>query len=618
MRFYSFMPFMSFTISATMALMGLAAPSPARASTEDEIALKKYYEQTIFDLPFKVTKTAWSDADEEAFGQFIVRIGQAIKARRCGDINACLRHPKINPYAAQDPEGIVFYTDCGRFPYLLRAYFAYHNGLPFEYVTGVRMADRPYSSAPDRDDQLPKATLQNSPYGNIIRARGGSSLARQMSQFPNFQRYLMRVMDAVSTRVLRVGPLSPNYDESDVYPVTLDRNGIRPGTIAVANGHVMVIWNIDPKGNISIIDGHPGGFVQHHLLDRTKLQRSRPDHGLGFFRFRPMRIEGAQTAWDGTLYGGDVETAKDRELYSQGKYSLDQWFGPGSNVQPGSRVDPNAYKQAFRDVDFFTYLGAQMRQAGSVAQADEAMDLIFDDMCGQVKAREKTVNAGIKSGLGQRPHPAALPADIYGSSTEDKNWEPYSTPGGDGRLRDSVRNALQTAIAQFRLAKSGSPQVVFKGGPKDYQTAVRARLARIAKTCGIAYLNSNGQSVRLSLNEVFSRLNRLSWDPYMCPEKLWGAADSEFATCRDQDAGNRWYDAEASIRNTVGKQNDDDVLVVHSDRPITLEMLESGAYVDRPSKEPIALGTSKAPLMNLDGYLASEAFLKALDQGQRP
>jgi len=104
----------------------------------------------------------------------------------------------------------------------------------------------------------------------------------------------------------------------------------------------------------------------------------------------------------------------------------------------------------------------------------------------------------------------------------------------------------------------------------------------------------------------------------MCPEKLWGAADSEFATCRDQDAGNRWYDAEASIRNTVGKQNDDDVLVVHSDRPITLEMLESGAYVDRPSKEPIALGTSKAPLMNLDGYLASEAFLKALDQGQRP
>ncbi|MES2854314.1 MAG: hypothetical protein V4692_00545, partial [Bdellovibrionota bacterium] len=94
-------------------------------------------------------------------------------------------------------------------------------------------------------------------------------------------------MDAISTATFRVGALSPNYSLSDVYPVKIDREGIRPGTIVHSTGHIYVVTEVDSRGNISMIDAHPDNSVTFKMFDSSKLARSRPDHGLGFFRFRP-------------------------------------------------------------------------------------------------------------------------------------------------------------------------------------------------------------------------------------------------------------------------------------------------------------------------------------------
>lgn len=593
------------------ALLVITSASWALAETpdpEDKAALKKYYGQRIFDLPFKVKKLEWNEDDENGYSKFVYEIGKGVATGRCGRATDCLRDPKINPYASRDPEGIIFYADCARFPYMLRAYYAYHNGLPFEHVLSIAISPRPYASAADRDSQLPTAQEQDSPYGNYIRKRGHSNLPRAAGAAPNFQRYLMGVMDEVSTRVLRVGPLTPGYELSDVYPVQINRDGIRPGTLIAANGHAMVVWNVDANGTVYFIDGHPGAYVQAHPFERSKLQRSRPDHGFGFFRFRPLRVEGGSVGPDGAIYGGKIVTAKDQDLFAAGKYSLDQWFGPGSNVAPGTKVDPSLWRTAYRDVDFFDYVDSKLRQSGSQQQADEPVALAFSALCAQMRDRKITVDGGIAAGLGQWPHPEALPQNIYSAAGD---WERFATPSVDGRMKDGVRSALRTAIHQFRAAKSGSPSVVFKGGAKDYQARLRKRLAKVAKSCPITYVNSEGATVTLGFHQVLARLNRLSFDPYMCPEKLWGASDDELSTCRDLDEGSRWYNSEQAIRNTVGKQVDDQ-LVVRSTRPITLDMLESGTYVDQPISSDIALGTSKVPLMNLDAYLASKAFLRAL------
>ena len=116
------------------------------------------------------------------------------------------------------------------------------------------------------------------------------------------------------------------------------------------------------------------------------------------------------------------------------------------------------------------------------------------------------------------------------------------------------------------------------------------------------------------MNEFSNRLNRISFDPYMCAEKSWGATGAELQTCRDADRGNQWYNAEKNMRNVIGKTDIDGNSTIRSDRPITLQMLQDDSLVDQPTASIINLGTKRIPVMNLDATFASDVFLKKLAQ----
>jgi len=79
-----------------------------------------------------VTKAEWTEADEKGFGEFVRAIGHS----GCTTSVACLKDP-ANPYRSSDPKELKFLADCADFPYMLRAYYAWKNGLPFGYVNGV-------------------------------------------------------------------------------------------------------------------------------------------------------------------------------------------------------------------------------------------------------------------------------------------------------------------------------------------------------------------------------------------------------------------------------------------------------------------------------------------------
>ncbi len=49
------------------------------------------------------------------------------------------------------------------------------------------------------------------------------------------------------------------------------------------------------------------------------------------------------------------------------------------------------------------------------------------------------------------------------------------------------------------------------------------------------------------------RLFALSFDPYQCVERRWGAASAELATCQDGHAKRRWYAAEQGLRNQIDR-----------------------------------------------------------------
>jgi hypothetical protein len=591
-----------------------AQPNDGGGELEDaKVALAEFRNQPQLDLPMYVVRPDWAPADEIQFAKFINQLGRAISSKQCNTVKTCMQSPKANMYAPLDAPGLVLYSDCADFPYFLRSYFAYHNGLPFGYVNSVRMNMKPVASGNDLDSTLATKREDTSPYGNTIVSRGGADTAKEPGWEPNYIGWVSRLFDAVSTRTFRVSPLTGNYSMSDVYPVKIDRQGIGPGTLVHTTGHLMVVWDVDAKGMVQAIDAHPDGTVQFKKVQKSTFDRSRPDQGLGFYRFRPMHLVGARLSPNGAYYGGKVTTTSDQDLYNAGLWSVEQWFGPGSTIAPGTKVDPSAYKSSFAKVDFFDYLATQMRDANVILQADDLVGDALQSLCSSdIQQRQATVNQALSASppIPSMQHPSSIPADIFGE--EDAVWGPLSSPGSDVRIRASIRDVIKYAVNQFRLAKSGDSHVRYDGTPDQYVASIRAKLDAIGKSCMVQYKNSVGNVVKLTMNDVISRADRISFDPYDCAEKRWGASGQELATCRDQDPKGIWYKAEQPIRNVLGKLTDSNVSTVRSNSPITIQMLNDPSLIDRPDDSSVNLGLSRPPIKNLDVNFASPKFIELL------
>src|SRR3954467_8118027 len=81
---------------------------------------------------WRITKTEWSAADEKGFGDFVRKIAES----GCTTSVECMRGAG-NPYRNSDPASLVFHADCAKWVYMLRAYYAWKNGLPFSYVDKI-------------------------------------------------------------------------------------------------------------------------------------------------------------------------------------------------------------------------------------------------------------------------------------------------------------------------------------------------------------------------------------------------------------------------------------------------------------------------------------------------
>jgi hypothetical protein len=71
----------------------------------------------------------------------------------------------------------------------------------------------------------------------------------------------------------------------------------------------------------------------------------------------------------------------------------------------------------------------------------------------------------------------------------------------------------------------------------------------------------------------------MSFDPYQCVERRWGAEGAELASCRDGALKRRWYAAEQGLRNQIDRTYE-----ARMDFP--LEELESGGPGTGPTQPP--------------------------------
>jgi len=78
-----------------------------------------------------------------------------------------------------------------------------------------------------------------------------------------------------------------------------------------------------------------------------------------------------------------------------------------------------------------------------------------------------------------------------------------------------------------------------------------------AAECHITYTRSNGSHITFDYEQARRRLFDMSFDPYQCIERRWGANSGyEFAPCADDAVKTAWYEAERNLRNQIDRTYD--------------------------------------------------------------
>ena len=505
---------------------------------------------------WEVYKAAWGPEDEAGYGAFVTAIGRS----DCTSIDACLKD-KANPY--RSPVDPHLPGDCADMAYVLRAYYAWKNGLPFSYQNAMRTADR------SRED------LRYSTAGNVVAGR--RQILNYVTDAPSF---IARIGGEVSTAMFRTDPESGGgVSHDDFYPVKIERGAVKPGILAYdIYGHVGIVYDILDDGRVLVVASHPDNSVTRTAYG-PNFMRSKPALGAGLKAWRPIRVEGAKKDADGSLAGGRLHAPENAELAD---FSMEQYLGNAPH--PSGEWHYGEFKFQGRTLKYYDYVRRKLAAPGFAYDPVEELRFGLQTICGDLKARKAAVDASYASRVHLKPHPGKLPPNIFGTYGE---WEEYSTPSRDARLKVSfieLRRDIQRLVED---ATAGEPGVVYEGG--DLPGDLVAAFEEEKNACSFTYRRSDATRMRLDLAHAMQRLWDLSFDPYHCPERRWGASGAELETCTDDSVKTQWYNAQRFLRYQAERTYDVrmDFTLNELKPPMTAAPEEGGLGVEAPADADI-------------------------------
>lgn len=547
-----------FIISAAAATAQAAIPAPVNTGKE-----------------WKVYKDNWSPADEAGYSAFVQALGRS----SCASLHECLASD-ANPYRSDnDPE---LRGDCADMAYILRAYYAWKNGLPFTFQNAMRTADG------SRED------LRYSTAGNVVASRRGVR-----NQIADAHAYLQSIGGEVSTAMFRTHPeTGGGRRHDDFYPIEITREAVKPGVIAYdIFGHVGIVYDVLEDGRVLIIASHPDESVTRSTYG-PNFMRSKPALGAGLKAWRPVKVENAARHPDGSLKGGVFRAARNQDLAD---FSLEQYVG---NVPHPSGVwHYGEYRYGDRNYPYYDYVRRKLAEPGFSYNPVEELRFGLQTICGSIKARKVAVDNAVSSRVYLRPHPERLPKNIYGTYGE---WEDYSTPSRDARLKVSfieLRRDIQRLTNDYQNGHDG---VHYDGG--DLAADLLAAFNEEADACTITYWRSDMSRMRLTLAHVMERLFDLSFDPYHCPERRWGARGAELETCTDDAVKTQWHNALRFLRYQAERTYDVrmDFALNELKPPMIAPPEEGGLGVEAPADADI-----RAFILSLSPRLVAETAAPA-------
>jgi hypothetical protein len=474
---------------------------------------------------WQILKPEWTAEDEQGYSDFIQKIGES----NCDTPDDCI-NSDVNPFRHTDGggRGIDFNADCADLVYMFRAYYAWKNGLPFTYVTGV------YSRGG----------------GDIRFSKGGNKVAGRhtVQSGANGRSVIYSVRGAISSGSYRVGPDVDDNPVHDLYPVKIQAGSIRPGTaIYDVNGHVALVYKVGDDGRVYYMDAHPD-FTLTRSVYGAQFGRDEPRLGAGLKNFRPIKLVGYSRGRDGVLRGGRIVVAKDHEIPD---HSDEQYFG--TDPHPSGAWKKGEFRHEGIPMGFYEYVRVRMANGKLTFNPVVEIRATIKTLCNDLYERSRFVDIAIQAGIHQKPQPSRLPNNIYG--TDSMEWEIYSTPSRDARLKTAFK-ALRDDIAHMtQLYINRDERVSYDG--LDLKEDLQKAYAEASNACSVSYVNSAGRRVTLTFEEARQRLFLMSFDPYHCIERRWGATSAEeLATCSDDRTKRRWYDAQQRLRNQIDRTYD--------------------------------------------------------------
>jgi hypothetical protein len=543
------------------------------------------------DTGWFLTKTEWTAQDEREWQDWLIALYQS----KCNSFASCITGSG-NKFRKTDPPNIKsfnLFTDCADFPYKLRMYFSWKKGLPFSYVADVKARPLTQTQINNRLAQGQSAEQTDLRYT----LNGNEPTERRFlptgSGYVDVKKVFGRIGDDVGTHTLRINPLLYNQGQlvPDFYPVHIDNTQIKTGTVAYdASGHAAMVIRTYPDGRIDMFDSKSDGSVSRPQYPSFKYFRifSRADYGVVFQNWRPLRLnKGTIKNYSNTCKY--IEPAEQFEMIPNAQIpGMSYEQVTGTNWQPGQRLPRSRVYQvgnttAENAVDF-----VRMRLAGGKLQIDPLSELAnkIDAICDSVHLRVGQVQGALdeKLPLKRFPEVGDRMANVYGG---EGAWFRLSTPSLDLGLRKESLEIVAMAKSFIKRWSAHDNGINYSGN--DLREALLEVYQQKARACVVRYQKSDGSmSSTLDLNAVLRRAPALSFSPFDCPERRWGAITSEeLRTCTNDAEKDRWYFAMQPIRNNLQKDEDRKM-------DFTLEELETYGG---------DLGPAQPPNLDIEGQL---------------
>ena len=427
----------------------------------------------------------------------------------------------------EDSMGLIIRPDCADLPYFLRAYFAFKMGLPFGYSKCTRGGggeppkcpawwniQNPEAARPTPPEQqtAPRAPSEMSrqpatPPASTV-AAAAAPAAKPLGLAASFGQYLRTVADGVHSGS---GRTRANDDNTDYYPVPLNQETLRPGTVyADPYGHMLVLarrvpQSDDAAGVLLAVDAQPDGTVARKRFWRGNFLFAQDPAlgGPGFKRFRPIVREKSGVLRRLT----NDEIAKNPQY---GDFSLDQ-----------SKLAVEDFYDRMDDV-----------MSPAPLEPLRAMKEAITSLEEQVKTRVTSVENGRK--FQSKSSSDAVMPDGPAIFETTGAWEDFATPSRDLRLliaMDVVRGFPdRVARRPERYAMPSEKSVT------DVKAELESVLAAELSARKFSYTRSDGSSWTLALKDAIDRMADLemAYNLNDCVELRWGAPEKsdEASTCK--------------------------------------------------------------------------------------